>query len=426
MVYTPEKLHTVLSGFPSTNNYVVAYSGGCDSLVLLHSLASLALPDVSIRAVYVDHGLQAESVEWGRQCVQQALSLDVPCQIVSVDASPQKAESPEAAARRARYNALGDMLKPGEILLTAHHADDQAETLLLQLLRGAGAAGLSAMAGTSSFSAGWHCRPLLGFSRQELEGYAHQHGLNWIEDPSNASIQYDRNFLRHEIKPLLAKRWPSWQKVLGRAASHQAQLNGLAMDLAALDFNAACDETKTRLRVESLLALGAHRRYNLLRYWIKQQGLPTPSSQQLLHVERDVLQAEVDRVPVVKWVGAEVRRYRQYLYAMPPLGEIDRAFSAVWDTRQQVALSLPSGTLHVDQLVKLGVSRHQLDAQPFEVRYRRGGEKIRLKGKSFHRDLKSLFQEAGVPPWVRQRIPLLYRGECLVAVPEFWLSAELD
>ena len=422
MSYTSQNLRAILQSLPPTQCYWVAYSGGCDSQVLLHSLASLELPHIKVKAIHVDHGLQSQSAAWGDQCQTWARDLGIECRVVKVDASAEKGESPEEAARRARYQALTEVMETGDVLLTAHHCDDQAETVLLQMLRGSGALGLSAMAQTMPLAQGSLCRPLLEFRRADLEAYARQQGLSWIDDPSNEAVHFDRNYLRHEITPRLAQRWSSWQHVLRRAASHQADMQRLADDLAQIDYQSSLVEGSSLLRVGEVLRLPEYRQRNLLRYWIRKLNLPLPTSQQLEHILNDVLLADADKMPVVKWSGAEVRRYKNALYAMAPLPQHDARWNCSWDTQNQSSVSTPTGELSYQHLIELGMTEDEITAAPLQIRYRCGGEKIQFRGKTFHRDLKSLLQEASVPPWLRDRIPLIYRKDRLVAVIGYWLG----
>lgn len=422
MSYSAEKLRPFINALPSINTLYVAYSGGCDSQVLLYSLSVLKLPCIQIKAIHIDHGLQAASPQWAASCKAWAKELGFDCQVIRVDAQAQTGESPEQAARQARYQALANVISKGDVLLTAHHCDDQAETVMLQLLRGSGPLGLSAMGRTVPFSDGLLGRPLLEFTRADLEDYGRSQGLKWIDDPSNLLLDYDRNFIRHRVSPLFAERWPSWQYVLNRVAFHQAEITKLADDLAAADFSQVADESGTCLKVSGLLQLADYRRRNVLRFWIRQRGLLLPSTRQLSHIEKDVLKAGKDRTPLVHWSNGEVRRYRDYLYAMSPLVNFDAKFSVHWDTSQHDAIELPTGRLTLSQLREAGLSFVHLDGASIEVRYRQGGEKIRIKGKNFHQDLKSLFQEAGVPPWLRGRIPLVYQNDKLLLVVGYWLA----
>ena len=215
--------------------WCLAYSGGVDSQVLLHLLSALnKTHGLNIRAVYIDHGLQQASKQWQQHCAKSCESLSIPFQSIYVNAHA-KGESPEAAARHARYGALAELISDDSCLLTAQHQDDQAETFLLQLFRGAGAAGLSAMPVYTKFSKGFHLRPLLGISQKQILDYAEHHQLSWVEDPSNQDHQYDRNYLRHSLMPLLKQRWPAIDKTLSVAAQQQAENASLINQLAQHD-----------------------------------------------------------------------------------------------------------------------------------------------------------------------------------------------
>ncbi len=420
MTYSLDILRATLSDVPPARRYIVAYSGGCDSQVLLHSLAQLRLPDIDLLAVHIDHGLYAASAEWAARCVAWANDLGVACQVIKVSARHKAGESPEEAARKARYQALYSVLETGDVLLTGHHCDDQAETLLLQLLRGSGPLGLSAMGRITPLARGFLVRPFLEIAQAELKCYANKQGLVWIDDPSNQSIVYDRNFLRHRVVPNLAERWPSWQRIIARVASHQSEMVQLSDDLASLDLHTTVHPTEKRLYVDRVLQLPDYRQRNLLRYWIRQLGLPLPSTRQLLHVQRDVLHADAQCTPVVRWPGVEVRRYRNDLYAMPPLSHHDAHSQVVWHTRTETCVKTPTGRIDVQDLLDMGFVRRKLDCMPLLIRYRCSGERIRLKKGGMHRDLKKLFQQAGVPPWLRDRIPLVFQGDNLLAVLGYW------
>ncbi|HHM04893.1 MAG TPA: tRNA lysidine(34) synthetase TilS [Gammaproteobacteria bacterium] len=394
---------------------LVAYSGGRDSHVLLHALASVRDGLPPLAAVHIDHGLQATSAAWAAHCRQvcQALGVDYLGRQVTVRAAP--GESPEAAARRARYRALRQCVEQGTLLLTAHHRDDQAETLLLQLLRGAGPHGLAAMPEAAAFGDGLHLRPLLDYSRAQLARYAAGQMLHWIDDPSNEDTRFDRNHLRHALIPGIAERWPGAGRALARAAGHQAEAAALLDQLAAGDLVQAAGTTPGTLSIASLLTMDGPRRRNLLRYWLKEKGLPLPNAARLLHIEQNVLRARADAEPLVHWPGAEVRRYRDALYAGPPLPPIDPEFAVEWSLTGP--LILPDGTrLRARRGEGEGIRLACCPGGRVTVRYRRGGERCRPAGRGGTRPLKKLLQEQGVPPWARERLPLLYHGAALLAV----------
>ena len=262
----------------------IAYSGGLDSHVLLHALVALrATHPLRLVAVHIDHGLAAQSGAWSQHCSAVCQALEVAFVLESVQVQGGSGEGTEAAARRARYAALARHVGPGEVLLTAHHQDDQAETLLLQLLRGAGVQGLAGMREAMGFAAGRHLRPLLGFSRAALRHYADSAGLQWIEDPSNADVGYRRNLLRHDVLPLLTQQWPQAAALLARAAQHAGEAALLLDELAAADLDRCrWRDTATVLSVSALQALSPARQRNVLRYWLRVRGFLAPST---LHLE---------------------------------------------------------------------------------------------------------------------------------------------
>jgi tRNA(Ile)-lysidine synthase len=413
-------LDTVLTHAPDARGYWIAFSGGLDSQVLLHALAARRgrLP-APLGALHVNHNLQPDAPGWAEHCRAVCAALEIPCRTLSVDAQPEPGDSPEAAARAARYGALAGAVPAGGVLLTAHHRDDQAETLLLQLVRGAGPKGLAAMPAVSMLDGKTLLRPLLGFGRDELHDYALRHALAWIEDPSNARLDYDRNYLRHEILPRLRARWPATGATLARAARHQAEAAQLLEELAALDAHAAAGGWPASLSVSALLRLSAPRRANLLRWWLRQRGAAIPGAAVVARIDRDLLRAAPDAEPLVGWAGVRLRRYRDALLLDDLREEADATFCLEWDVHQPLAL--PGGTLGAEYAHGAGVALRHLADGHCEVRFRRGGERLQPAARREHHSLKHLFQDAGVPPWERARVPLIYRGDTLMAVAGYWV-----
>ena len=416
--FTPECLREALSRLPETDRYWVAYSGGLDSHVLLHGMAALReyLLPAQVCAVHVNHGLHGDASVWAEHCRGVCSDLDVPLTQRAVDATPARGESPEAAARRARYQAVASVMAPGDVALTAHHRDDQAETLLLHLLRGSGPHGLAAMPHCRPFRAGWLARPLLAFSRQVLRQYAEAGALSWVEDPGNHEDRFERNFLRNEIMPALKLRWPALGHVLARAAAHQAEAARLLDSLADRDLDEVRGAVPGRLRMDRLLGLSPERQRNVLRRWIAALDLPLPTTAHLDRVLQDALGAEPDRTPLVRWEGAEVRRYRDVLYAMPPLPPPPTDETLPWPAGE--TLYLPDGRLSAEGCLGQGIKVSAWAAGAAEVRFRDGGERCRPAGRGNSRSLKNLLQEQGVPPWVRPRLPLVYVQGELAAVAD--------
>lgn len=417
--FSPDHLIDFLKGYPAPR-FWVAYSGGLDSSVLLHSLSNIQdkLP-ASVQAIHVDHGWSEHSATWSQHCALQAETWGVPCNAVKVDARPQLGESPEAAARHARYGAFTSLMGEGDALLTAHHQGDQGETLLLQLFRGAGPRGLAAMPASAPFASGMLLRPLLDYSQASLRAYAEKHALSWIDDPSNFDTGYDRNYLRHEVMPVLEERWPSMMSVLSRSASHFAEASRLLDVLAVQDFECSKGEQAETLSISQLKALDEARSHNLIRYWLRQQSLPVPDTARLERIVHEVVNAREDAMPLVSWPGCEVRRYRDELFVMPPLDAIAADFALEWD--MQSPLELPAALGQLEALPARGEGlKAELAKAGVTVRFRVGGERCQPKGRQHNHSLKKLLQEQGVPPWQRERMPLLFHDDQLVHVAGLW------
>lgn len=415
-------------------DWCLAYSGGVDSQVLLHLLYQIQQqPELhgsfqfNLSAVYIDHQLQAESSAWAEHCAQQCATFNIPFQSIAVDARARSGESPEAAARAARYGAFkNNIIQPGMCLLTAQHQDDQAETVLIQLLRGAGAAGLSAMPELCAFAEGWHARPLLHISQQAIHAYAQQHQLKWVEDPSNQLAHYDRNFLRQQIMPALQQRWPSVNKTLGRFARQQAENNGLLEELALIDLDTLL-QSDDSIELDALRQLTSARARNALRYWLKTRQVSMPSSALLAQLLQQIQADSHDNHLCIGWGNNELRRFRDALY-LCRASEHNPQQVIAWNGRQPLELSSLGKKLELVSAQTTAQTDYVLKAElldaPLSIRFRQGGERIQPAGRQGHRDLKKLFQEASVPEWQRERVPLLYAGEQLVAVVGYWLADE--
>lgn len=409
---------------------VVGFSGGLDSTILLHRLA--AEPAVrmrGLRAVHVHHGLQTGADDWAAHCRNRAEALGIPVDILRTVVERDKGHGLEAAAREARYAALAAAMAPGEVLATAHHLDDQAETFLLRALRASGPEGLGAMRPLRRFGPGWHWRPLLALPRDTLLGYANSHGLDWIEDPSNAEPDPDRNFLRLQVLPLLRTRWPHAAASLARSAQLCADTDALLAqdDAGLLDDTGSgslrAGEDRNTLRVPALLALPAERRARLLRRWLAGLGLPPLPARGVERIEYDLLQARSDARATFAWSGARVRRWRECLHADRDRAPLPADWSASWDGRSP--LDLPDG----GRLRLLDETGGAVDGfrPPVRVHARQGGERIVLPGRTHTHALKHVLQERGVPPWRRDHLPLLSDAQgLLLAAGDVACSAGLD
>ncbi|KAF1690384.1 tRNA lysidine(34) synthetase TilS [Pseudoxanthomonas koreensis] len=383
---------------------VVAFSGGLDSGVLLHRLAAEpALRARGLRAVHVHHGLQADAGDWAAHCARQAEALQVPLQVIEVQVPRDRGLGLEAAAREARSAALRGTLAAGDVLATAHHLDDQAETFLLRALRASGTEGLGAMRPCRALGQAWQWRPLLALPRAALLDYARAHGIAWIEDPSNALPDPDRNFLRLQVLPLLRQRWPHAAAALARSAALSAEADALlaAEDDALLRTHAG-DDPRT-LPVPALQALPAARRARVLRHWLRTLGLPPLPARGVERIERDLLGARADAQASFAWSGARVLRWRAVLPADHQRDPLPAQWQAGWDGRAPLLLP-DGGRLHLHDGAGGAVAGFDM---PLRVHARRGGERIVLPGRSHSHALKQVLQERGVPPWRRAHLPLL-------------------
>ncbi len=416
MTLSQGRLLEILSALPAAPRYWVAFSGGLDSQALLHLFSQLQTEySAELHAVHVDHGLQADSGRWAALCEERCRKLQIPITSLAVTVAPEPGESLEAVARRERYGAMARLMGAGDILFTAHHQDDQAETLLLQLLRGSGPSGLAAMPAVTPFGPGFHARPLLGFSRQELHDYALAYGLAWVEDQSNRDISFDRNYLRQRVIPLLRERWPALGRTLSRSASHCAEAQGLIDTLAQEDLARISEADGEGVPISELKALPAPRVRALLRAWMKERGFPLPDTVRLDRILSELIPAAADRNPEVHWPGAMVRRFQDRLYLLAPQPPLDADMVLEWDGESVLELPAGLGTLSVEKGNR-GIALSAWRSAPIQVHFRGGGERCCPAGQSGTRSLKKLFQEKGIPPWQRERIPLVSVGGELAAV----------
>lgn len=411
-------LSRLCAAWPQTRRLTVGFSGGLDSTVLLHVLAHLRPAGLQLDALHVDHGWRPESADWARHCIARATALGVGCRVLRIEARTAPGESSEAAARTARYAALAARLDAGSALLTAQHADDQAETVLLMLLRGAGPKGLAAMPEDAALGTGRLWRPLLGVSRAALQAYATHYRLDWLDDPANTDTDYDRVFLRERLMPVLVGRFPAAARTLARSARLSAEAQAAVETLAAQDLDGLCDgvaEPAGTLAVAGLRALAPARARAALRLWIERLGLPLPPAARLDSVLRDLLPARRDAGPCVCWPGAELHRFRERLHAFAPLPALPHGLCLDWP--DGAGLSVPGlGTLCWQPARGAGLDAARLAGRPVTLRLRAGGERFRPAGRRHAQELKKLLQAAGIAPWLRARLPLLYIGDELVAV----------
>lgn len=409
----------------------MAYSGGLDSTVLLHILVQDRRQNAatnfwqarSLSAIHVHHGLQSAADDWAAHCAHQCRhwSVDFRQERVSVD--PSSPMGIEAAARDLRYQTFQRCLNTGGVLLTGHHRDDQAETLLQRLMRAGGLRGLAAMPGQRRLGDSvLLLRPMLSIGRAGLEEYARRHQLQWIEDPSNAERQFDRNFIRHELLPLFETRWSAAAQRLADSARHLRSDLSLLDALAAERIQALAQDGRSDvLTLSALAALEPAMRSGLLRHWLATQHC-YPSEQALLELERLIIANTNDGQALWQCGELELRLWRDGLYQRM-IGAPQGADLAPQDWQPETSIGWGGGVISCQwQPRDQGQPRLKADLLDLQWRPRQGGERCRLPGRSHHHSLKQLLQESSIPPWERPLIPLLMQGESVVAMPGLFIA----
>jgi tRNA(Ile)-lysidine synthase len=396
---------------------VVAFSGGVDSTLLLAALRRMRL--TSLRAVHIDHGLHPDSAAWEAHCAAVADELGVRYEARRVLVEPASGRGLEAAAREARYAAFAESIESGETLVTAHHGDDQLETVLLRLLRGSGVRGMRGIVAVADFGAGRLARPLLAFSREQLHAQALRWQLRWLEDPANRDLRHDRSRLRATVVPRLKERWPAAARMAGRLAAQMADAEEVLAQVAAED--ARSIENPSRVPRAVVESLPPARQRNLLRFLVRGLRLGVPTAVQLEALREGLLTARPDAQTLVRWRGGEGRIYRAHLYlieALPPAPV--PGYRAKLDVAH--GWSGPAGRIGFEPVPGgPGLPESWLE-QELQLKFRAGGERFRPAGKAHGRPLRSWLQEAGIVPWMRGLIPLIYRDEDLVAVADLWVA----
>lgn len=407
---------------PPHSSVLMAFSGGVDSVVLLHLLHQFA-PRFSwqLSALHVHHGISPHADEWAAFCEQRCADYNLSFHLERVDIAPLREQGIEAAARQLRYAAYAR--HACDFLALAHHADDQAETVLLQLLRGSGVRGASAMPTLAHREMQW-VRPLLACTRAEIVAYAGAHHLRWIEDESNADDSYPRNFLRHQVLPVLEQRFPAYRQTLTRSAQHFAEASELLDELAQHDATSAIHHDT--LSVAALKDMSAARAKNLLRYFLQSRGASMPQTVQLGDMLQQLCAARGDAAVCVEFGGWQVRRYQGRAYVLRALPDFDASARLSWDSQSQLYWAALGVQLDFTRKQGEGISLAKLQSSPVTLRSRHGGEAMRPHEHATTRTLKNLMQEYKVPPWLRDRLPLLYCGDELVCVPGVAIAAKFQ
>ena len=420
------QLQVHLSTLEQAQRIYVGYSGGLDSHVLLHS-AVANLGAGRVVALHINHQLSEQACDWAEHCAQVCRALNVDLQTHAVDVC-QRVSSTENTAREARYQVFERILGEGDILLLAHHQNDQAETVLYRLLRNSGPRGLAGIPLTRAVGRGSLLRPLLQLPRSELACYAHDQQLDWIEDPSNTDLIHDRNYLRHQVAPALSQRWPDFAARIAASASLCQQADELSRDLAEIDLNKLGDKQERLGRsvdLSGLVALSSLRQANVLRHWASVHCQSPPGYHSVMAVLESVLPAGQDRTPLVAWPGGEWRRFNDRLFLLPGGWCEHDPVACEWQTESPLTLA-DGSTLSATSTNESGLKL--LPGEQLLVKFRSGGERCHPAGRVGSRSLKQLLQEYQLEPWLRDRIPLIYKhsaadqkGEQLVAVGDLWV-----
>jgi tRNA(Ile)-lysidine synthase len=409
-----DELPLALNLIPSsTERLIVAFSGGLDSVVLAHNLLS-SRHDGSLLLWHVNHGLQSNAGDMQRFALDWASRHGAEIRSSRLNLQHAKGNL-EAVAREARYALFEEFMGEDDVLLTAHHASDQAETLLLNLMRGSGPAGLRGIAERRVLGKGLIVRPMLQIYRNDILAYATTHGLRWVDDPSNASDVFDRNYLRHNVLPVLEKRWPSATHSLNRVSQWQREMQQLTEQLARNDMRDAASDRPFSgypvLDCSVMLKMEPERARNLIRYWIGQAAKQTVGHSRLDQL-LDQLRARADATPCIEGPGYSLRIYRSSLYLVEQQEVPDLQAEYRFDASRE--LTIPGIGFSASRSAVLAKIKITDDGQMLSLRFRGAN---RSQSPSAHR-LKRLFQQHQVPPWKRDHIPQVFVDGELVAL---WL-----
>lgn len=399
---------------PGGSSVLVGLSGGLDSVVLLHLLRQFA-PRFSwqLSALHIHHGISPHADAWADFCTDLCDKYSIPLQIEHVEIAPLRDHGIEAAARKLRHQAFAAYQR--DFVALAHHADDQAETLLLQLLRGAGVRGAASMPVlTAPSGSPTYIRPLLHEARSEILRYAVDNGLQWIDDESNADDYYPRNYLRHRVMPILEQKFPSYRETLTRSTGHFAEANLLLDELALIDGRVAMDDDC--LQLVTLRELSFPRAKNLFRYFLHSRKVPMPQLARLTEILRQLLDARQDAAVNVRVGDFQIRRYMDSAYILPAETSFDRDCLKTWNGEEFLPWPPQRTQLHFARVTGAGVSERKLQGNLLTVGLRHGNETLRPHPLAARRTLKNLLQQHRIPPWQRERMPLIFSGERLVCV----------
>lgn len=436
MPLTDEYLLKHLPEVCRDHRLVVGFSGGLDSTVLLHLCVALRERGKikTLAAIHVNHGLSVNAVAWQAFCQSLCQRWSVPIVAAKGVVDIHTGKGLEASARATRYRLYEDYLERGDYLLQAHHCNDQAETLLYRIVRGCGVHGLAAIPRERRLGETVILRPLLAVSREDIHAYAESHRIEWVDDESNVDVTYDRNFLRHDVLPLLSQRWPGVLNHLGRLAEDAADAAALLDQVTETDLQQVVSDTPVvflpdgqALEITRMSELSEYRQRNLLRYWLRRQGFPLPSRVVVQRILDELAAAAQEASPLVAWEGCEVRRHAGQIISMSPMDKL-QAFSCQLNSLKPGCINLPgNGQImiedgHTDQKgvrVRQGLAqillgyRNEITVSPF-----------RLTGRQGRKSLKKWLNTLNVPAWIRDRLPILHMAGELIAIPGLLVNAD--
>ena len=425
-MFVPDNLRDI--NLENYSRIAVAFSGGLDSSVLLHSLVSIPEFKERVFAIHVDHGLSPNSKSWIKHCDKFCSGLGV--NFIPLTIELENSKTNENILRKARYEALFSCLKQGDVLCTAHHQDDHIETILFRILRGTGIKGLAGIEKYSQMEGIDLIRPLISYSKKDLLDYADKFEVNWIEDESNEDLSISRNFIRKKVIPNLKNdNWPEYKNSISYLSSKAKEANEILDEIAYLDLKLCASESLDRLSILKIKELSHARAMNVLFTWLGINTHLGVSNKLTDQVYKSIILASESSNPVVTFGkkgqkgSFQIRRFNNFLHHLPLTETETLSNKKVWKWNSDDPLELPTGTLSMQVALGKGIST-QLTEPGISIKGRIGGERCKPEGRSKSQKLKKLFQEYGVPPWVRDRIPLVYVGDQLAAVSDLWVCDE--
>ena len=425
-MFVPDNLRDI--NLENYSRIAVAFSGGLDSSVLLHSLVSIPEFKEKVFAIHVNHGLSPNSKSWIKHCDKFCSGLGV--NFIPLTIELENSKTNENILRKARYEALFSCLKQGDVLCTAHHQDDHIETILFRILRGTGIKGLAGIEKYSQMEGIDLIRPLISYSKKDLLDYANQFEVNWIEDESNEDLSISRNFIRKKVIPNLKNdNWPEYKNSISYLSSKAKEANEILDEIAYLDLKLCASESLDRLSILKIKELSHARAMNVLFTWLGINTHLGVSNKLTDQVYKSIILASESSNPVVTFGkrgekgSFQIRRFNNFLHHLPLTETEVLSDKKVWKWNSDNPLKLPTGTLSMQVALGKGIST-QLTEAGISIKGRAGGERCKPQGRSKSQKLKKLFQEYGVPPWVRDRVPLVYVGDQLAAVSDLWVCED--